>query len=359
MYRGILSSIYPQPVCAGTGLVTLDIVINGDATVPPRMWVGGSCGNVLTILSYLGWKSIPLIRLGKDEVAQKILEDWQQFGIDCNNVEQDTKVSTPMIVEKIHLSNDGNPTHRFFWTCPNCGTWLPRYRPIRLANAKRAFSQIAKVNCFYFDRVSPAALEIATQAKKAGALVVFEPPSIKDNEPFRKAIKICHILKYANNCVREYGGHVFNDGPILVIETLGKGGIRYRFNNRSGIVQWKELSAFSVKDFRDACGAGDWCTAGIIYKLGESGSKGLKRASEKKIIEALEVGQAMAALNCRFEGARGGMYVLGKKEFKKAINRILSNRIVEEPSVNTATEDICQLFSCLCPGCKERVKKEN
>lgn len=357
MNRRIFPVTNPRPVCTGTGLVALDIVFNGDSTVPPRMWAGGSCGNVLTILSYLGWQAVPLARLGQDEAAQRILEDWQRFGVDHSFVELDARVSTPIIVEQIRMSADGVPTHRFFWVCPNCGTWLPRYRPILLTSAKRAVPQISTVNCFYFDRVSPAALELASQAKAAGALVVFEPPSIKENDLFNKAVEISHIVKYANDRIHEEVALRSVDGPILIIETLGEGGIRYRLRNQKGPAHWKRLSAFPVKEFRDAAGAGDWCTAGIIYKLGVKGSKGLEKASEKKIIEALEVGQAMAALNCGFEGARGGMYVLDMDEFERAIERILDSRIVEEPSAEIVSEDVSELFSCLCPGCRERARK--
>ena len=266
MNRKIFFDQNPQPVCVGTGLVALDIVFNGEASMPPRMWAGGSCGNVLTILSYLGWLTIPLIRLGQDDAADRILKDWQKFDVDCNFVELDKKVSTPIIVEQIRNSVDGFPTHRFFCICPNCGTWLPRYRPVLLANAKRSFSQLSTVNCFYFDRVSPAAFALASQAKSAGALVVFEPPNIKDKDLFYKAVKISHIVKYAND--RTCGDVTFNtnDGPLLVIETLGEAGIRYRFRNKKSPEPWKKLPAFSLNEFRDAAGSGDWCTAGKKYE---------------------------------------------------------------------------------------------
>ena len=71
MDRRIFPVASPRPVCAGTGLVALDIVFNGDSTVPPRMWAGGSCGNVLTILSYLGWQAVPLARLAKTKPRKK------------------------------------------------------------------------------------------------------------------------------------------------------------------------------------------------------------------------------------------------------------------------------------------------
>jgi len=357
MDRKIFFDLKPQPVCIGTGLVALDIVFNGETSMPPRMWTGGSCGNVLTILSYLGWRTIPLIRLGHDDASDRIMKDFQKFNVDCNFVELDKKVSTPIIVEQIRNSIDGFPTHRFFWICPNCGTWLPRYRPVLLANAKRSFSQISTVNCFYFDRVSPAAFALASQAKSAGALVVFEPPSIKDKDLFYKAVKASHIVKFANDRICEDVTFNASHGPLLVIETLGEAGIRYRFLNKKRSKRWEKLPSFFLNEFRDAAGSGDWCTAGIVYRLGAIGSKGFEKLSEKKIVEALEFGQAMAALNCGYEGARGGIYVLSIHDFKKAIKRILDSRIVDEPKKEKVPENVSELFSCLCPGCQKRAEK--
>ena len=60
----------PAPVVVGTGLVALDVVMNSDAHQPPRLWAGGTCGNVLTSLSYLGWQAYPVSRLNKDTAAE-------------------------------------------------------------------------------------------------------------------------------------------------------------------------------------------------------------------------------------------------------------------------------------------------
>ena len=52
-----------NPTVYGTGLVALDIVIGSDANESAYHWAGGTCGNVLTILSYLNWTSFPIARL--------------------------------------------------------------------------------------------------------------------------------------------------------------------------------------------------------------------------------------------------------------------------------------------------------
>ena len=51
------------PSVIGAGLLALDIVISEVSEAPPEQWAGGTCGNVLIALGYLGWKSQPVARL--------------------------------------------------------------------------------------------------------------------------------------------------------------------------------------------------------------------------------------------------------------------------------------------------------
>ena len=53
---------FAQPTVFGLGLVALDVILDPCA-VQPLLYSGGTCGNVLTILSYLGWEARPIARL--------------------------------------------------------------------------------------------------------------------------------------------------------------------------------------------------------------------------------------------------------------------------------------------------------
>ena len=121
----------PAPACIGTGLIVLDIVVNGDSKVAPRLWAGGSCGNVMIQdLSRLGWKSFPVGRLGHDAASDKIVADLTKFNVTLDFVQFDEKVDIPIIIEQIERGTDGTVSHRFFRICPSCGKWLPSYRAI-------------------------------------------------------------------------------------------------------------------------------------------------------------------------------------------------------------------------------------
>lgn len=62
-------------ICSGTGLVALDVVISNDIEKPTQFYAGGSCGNVLTILSYMGWDSYPIARLSNNVASDLLIQD--------------------------------------------------------------------------------------------------------------------------------------------------------------------------------------------------------------------------------------------------------------------------------------------
>jgi fructokinase len=139
-------------------------------------------------------------------------------------------------------------------------------------------------------------------------------------------------------------------GPLLTIETFGEEGLRYRSKvPLCEVNDWKWLNAYVVDEVKDAAGAGDWCTAGIVYRLGQQGLRGLQQVRATQLLDALCFGQALAAWNCGFEGARGGMYSVTKKVFRCDIERIMAgkgpNRSLLEHS-NSAEKEV---FRTICP----------
>jgi fructokinase len=122
--------------------------------------------------------------------------------------------------------------------------------------------------------------------------------------------------------------------------------------------QWKFIPAFHVRDLKDAAGAGDWCTAGLIHMLVKS-NESLDRISEKNIAEALRYGQALSALNCGFEGARGAMYGIQKSHFFKEIQFILDREEATPPAVDSLSLEAKKQARCVCPACQERNKRNN
>jgi len=124
------------PAVVGTGLVTLDVVINSDVHQPPRLWAGGTCGNVLTILSYLGWRAYPVSWLNEDTASEHLIRDLSQWGVHLTFVSSRPGGSTPIIVQQISHNTTGKAFHTFSWSCPHCGAVFPRYKAVLASEAR-------------------------------------------------------------------------------------------------------------------------------------------------------------------------------------------------------------------------------
>jgi fructokinase len=311
----------------GTGFLPLDLVYRDDDPTRLKAYAGGTCGNVLTILAFLGWNAYPIARHNKSPLAQIIKGDLTRWGVHLDFIGCEPTTLPPVVVQRVFGRPKGGKTHSFAWFCPGCGARLPSFKPV-LAKPLEAVSHILpKPQVFFFDRLSRSALQLADHCARLGAVVVFEPSMIGDPKLFSEAVRLSHIIKYSQDrisAVHEFRGSA---EPLLEIETMGGAGLRYR---RSGQA-WAEVEAFSIRRTIDTSGAGDWCTAGILHSICQYGVDGLRHCTDDNILEAVRVGQAMAAWNCQFEGARGGMYGVRWATWKKAVcDILLSGSTVEE-----------------------------
>lgn len=309
----------PAPSCIGTGLIVLDVVLNEHSK--PLIGTGGSCGNVLSILSSLGWKTYPLARIGHDINSRYLLQDLKRWKVKTNYITREQNLATPVIIERLtHDRTDA--THAFEFKCPNCGADLPKNRLIDEKTVLMS-KKIPSPEVFYFDRTSETILDAIRERKEAGALIVFEPCSHRIRDSFYEAVKLADIVKYSS---REFSNHVLINKNQLEIQTLGSAGIKFRVN-RKNTSDWKVIDAYPLDKIVDTAGAGDLCTAGIIHRLGQYARRGFLEASDLEIENALKFGQALATLGCNFKGARGHMYNLTKKEIKQLTIKIMNNEV--------------------------------
>jgi len=311
-----------KPSVYGTGLFALDIVIGTETNKAAYQWAGGTCGNVLTILSFLGWSSFPLARLDNESSSNRVKEDMKNWGVRLDFAELQPSANVPIITQEITKDKNGHPKHRFHWkNCPKCGSYLPNFKSITLKQAEVVKERVHRGNVFFFDRTSPAAIDLARHFKELGCLIFFEPSGKGNPKHFQQAMKVADIIKYSDERFSSSVSEKENGvGPTLEIQTKGDDGLRYR---RSSENEWINIPAFKAEELKDTCGCGDWTTAGIISKLGEIDNPDLESISDEVIKNALTFGQALGAWNCSFEGARGGMYQISADEFLKEVNQIL------------------------------------
>ena len=308
-----------RPACVGSGLVTLDVIC-GEGGGRPGFFAGGSCGNVLTILSYLGWDSYPIARLGDDPEGDRIVEDMGRWGARTDFVGRERGSPSPRIIERI--APRGRAGHTFHFECEH-GKRLPRRMPCTIKSAGAALSDIPDAGVFYFDRADRGALALARGMKEKGAVVFFEPPRFKDGGDFAECLRIADVVKRCGGP----GGIEPGTGAPLEIQTMGEGGLAYRTNS-AGNGSWRRMDAFPVRRTVDAAGSGDWLSAGLIHRLFGGGSRAIP--APDKIEEALRWGSALASINCNFAGARGAMYRLSKKEIFRLAGLVVRSRNAAE-----------------------------
>ena len=114
---------------------------------------------------------------------------------------------------------------------------------------------------------------------------------------------------------------------ILEVQTLGEQGLKYRHRFGRLPSGWIHVSAIPAPRLSDTCGSGDWCTAGLIAKVASKGVSGLREIGADGLKGALRYGQVLAAWNCGFEGARGGMYAVARSEFDAQVTALMAGEL--------------------------------
>lgn len=303
-------------VACGSGLVALDLLLSPNVEGVPA-YAGGTCGNVLTILAFLGWESYPIARIGADPAGVQLRRDLERCGVNVTLLDIDQQAQTPIIVQQNRRGANGVISHRFIWQCPSCKEYLPTFRPPTLKKASGLLQTINRQDLFFFDRVAPSTVALAEASYARGSLVFFEPSKVGSDRLFQRALRSAHIVKYARDRIPTKRG--LSVGHALEIQTLGKDGLRYKLPGG----RWTfSPASVPVRPIRDSSGAGDWTTAGIVEVLTRF-SKNISMFSSRSVLEAVRYGQALAAINCEYDGARGAMYELSARQINSRVQRLV------------------------------------
>lgn len=314
--------------CVGTGFVALDIIrsaLDENTTIEQRH-AGGSCGNVLAILSYLGVSTSAVGRIGKDRPGAELLSDLRRWKVDVRLLVLENDRRTPVVIQETFVDARGRPRHRFSRACPVCGAMMAGYRPLLRSEVAVVADALPTHDFFFFDRVAPGTVALARRSRDQGALVVFEPSGIKNENLFVECLQVSHILKYSGEQI-SIPDALVDRSPIPVeIETLGTEGLRFRMRQAGRAGAWRHLSAFPAFSMRDSAGSGDWCTAGLLaHAVADGGDPMARFNDEKAISDSLHFGQALAALNCSYDGARGLMYAVDRASALRAAEQLLDH----------------------------------
>jgi fructokinase len=343
-----MTTIAKRPKVFGTGLIALDLVVGVDPNSPVQSWAGGTCGNVIAILAYLGWKAFPIARMNGDPASNRVRADLRRWGVGLEFTGCGPTSHTPIIVQQIRRASDGSPTHRFSWSCPRCGKRLPAFKAVTQDAVEMVAPSLPGTAVFFMDRLSRAVLTLAARASAEGAVVVFEPSGTSGEKLVAEAIQLAHVVKYSDQRLAAIGSAMQVGSATLVeVQTLGAEGLRYRHRLGKGISTWLHLNAIPAPRLVDTCESGDWCTAGFATKAAAGGQAGMLQGGADGIRRALRYGQALAAWNCGFEGARGGMYAVKREMFRNQVEALLKGRA----NLSSVETKMVAGLPIACPAC--------
>jgi fructokinase len=278
-----------RPCVVSTGYSALDVVWH-DGRIEHA--AGGTAANVAANLSYLGWNAAVVALLGRDAAGGRVVSELRRAGVAVERIDRRDDVATPVVIHEIT-----SPRHIFRFACPRCGRKLPRYRPYPQNAARRLFAGGEVPDVFFFDRASAAALAMAEKCRSDGGLVVFEPSAPGHADLVRRALEVAQLVKVSGERAARLDNGILAPRRGQVQVVTDREGARFRLPPG----RWTLVTGYSV-DVVDTGGAGDWMTAGLLNAL-PSLRPGEFTADALAI--ALSTAQALAALSCKFVGARG------------------------------------------------------
>lgn len=239
-----------------------------------RPKVGGAPANVCGAFGRLDGESAMITQLGTDPFGDKIIQEFQSFGIDCSHVLRTEKANTSLAF--VALQEDGNREFSFFRN-PGADMLL------REEDISEKWFQDAEFLHFCSVSLGEYPMKYAHQraieyAQKAGAIISFDPnlrPALwPDQEKLRKTIReflpMAHILKISDEELEFISGKktmaeakevLFQGNVQLIIYTAGAGGAEAY--TRSAQAE----SVGSGKKAVDTTGAGDGFIGSFLYQL--------------------------------------------------------------------------------------------
>lgn len=287
--------------CLGAGTFPLDNLQekNGKDVKTIYQHVGGTCGNVMSILAWMGWHTLPAARLDDSEAGLLIKADLESYGCDTRLV-SNTPDGGTTILDIIHKTDrDGKPKTAYMAHSPRGGRFV-NHRFWTMKQAQELFdSQEEMPDVFFFDRCAPGNILLAQLFHERGVLVYYEPNEPVDRN-FLRAVATSDIVKFSNE---KHPDVSFTEGftDKLFIQTLNEKGLRFKLRAEG----WMTIPPEHNPHAMDGEGAGDWTTSTFINELGHHHMLTFDRIHQPNVTHCLEEAQRVASMSVSYLGAKG------------------------------------------------------
>ncbi|AZS44407.1 Fructokinase [Microbacterium oleivorans] len=273
------------------GFATVDARLDIDGRV--ELNAGGTALNVARATAALGHRSGLVGTIGEDPAGKLIRRVLSEDLMNVAGLTLDPEWRTPVL-----LQVPGRGDHAWRFTCPDCGTRLPKFRPSPPEKLSAILRILPPPRVLLFDRVSRFSLSLAEAWRRQGTFIVFEPAALGREGLFRRALGVSHLVKFSSSRASEFRD-ALKLAAVPQIETMGAAGVRWRMPHSN---QWSEQPSFETPHVVDTAGAGDWTTAGTLAALHRSTPLGQNELSDGSLAEALFEGQRFGAQACTWRG---------------------------------------------------------
>jgi fructokinase len=325
----------------GIGLVALDVVVDETAGGSCVATAGGTCGNVLAILAWLGWHAAPVARLDDGANATVVREDLARLGVDTRWLTLEPRAPAPVFTQRVLPAAGGDVRHRFAALCVACGGRPAAHKHVVRTALQPVLAAVGGADFLLVDRPSPGAVLLAEGARERGVTIVYEPSARGSDSHMAHLAQLADVVKYSDTRLNAADRRVIEAACRGVeIETLGAGGVRWRTTG-----PWQHRPAPRVP-VRDSTGAGDWMTAGLLLELAAAPAATGGAPPERDWDAILERAQALAAWSCRFTGARGAMSAATPDDALSGARPVRDRRAASPDAGGLADVDRADGWSC-------------
>lgn len=263
--------------------------------------VGNTCGNVATILPYLGVQTFPIGHFDLSEQGLKIKADLQRYGADVRFVENSESGGTTLL-RCTHKRDKMTGEHTTSFRATSPGSRFPKRRFIRVRDEAPAFIEALDFvpDVFFFDAAEAGLRYLASELRQRGTLVYFEPESDADKKKFTKAIEVSDIIKFSHEKVGDLS-FVEQYPDKLFIRTMGAEGLEFNLCGKG----WVKVASVQNDNVVDWEGAGDWTTSQFIACICERDMLSISQMTTDSVKESLEIACKTASRSVSYLGSKG------------------------------------------------------
>ena len=322
VHKDVLEELYqktfgidngPVARCVGSGIYNLDTIVVRDYPDGPAgkrftdkvvaEEVGGTCGNVMCLLSKFGLEAYPQVSLDDSPEGRKIAEDLERYGCDMRFVTNTPAGGTTLLRVTHKVNPDGTPKISVRAGSPG-GSRFPKRKFLRARDQAPAFVEALTSkfipDFYFFDSPAAGHRYIARELRTMGTTVYFEPSSVSTKTDL-ECVSLSDIIKFSDENVPDTSFADEFNGKLFV-QTCGKDGLHFKL--RDG--EWKTLPGIPNDNIVDTEGAGDWTTAAIIYGIVRNG-KPFSELSDEDLFPILMEAQRFASEKVSHLGSKGNL----------------------------------------------------